>query len=59
MNVKVCGWMWSWPNFKYSPVIFLNGLNKTAKTLSRESWSAGGSLNPVPQQGGRILTKST
>jgi hypothetical protein len=28
MNWKLCGWQWLWPNFRYNPGIFLEGLRK-------------------------------
>jgi hypothetical protein len=47
MNWKGCGRKRSWPNFRYYPGIFLEGLKKTTKNLSQESRFAGRDLNAV------------
>jgi hypothetical protein len=45
MNWKGCGRRQSWPNLRYYPGSCLEGLRKTAKTLSQNSWSPGPDLN--------------
>jgi hypothetical protein len=37
VNWKVCGRTRSWPNLRYYPGIYLEGLRKTTKTLSHYS----------------------
>jgi hypothetical protein len=40
----------SWPNVGYSPSIYLEGLRKTSKNLSQDSWSPGRDSSPRPTE---------
>jgi hypothetical protein len=40
----------SWPNLRYYPSIWLEGLSKTTKTLSQDSQFLGQGLNPEPSE---------
>jgi hypothetical protein len=50
MNWKGCGRKRSWPNERCYFGIFLEGLRKTKKNLSQDSWSPGRDLNPGPSE---------
>jgi hypothetical protein len=50
MNRKGCGRKRPWPNLRYYNGIFLEGLRKTTKNLSRDSRSPGRDLNPRPPE---------
>jgi hypothetical protein len=45
---KGCGRKGSWPNLRYYPSIFLEGLSKTTKNVSHNNWSLGQDLNQAP-----------
>jgi hypothetical protein len=47
-NRKGCGRKRLWPNLRYYPGIFVDGLKKTMKNLSQNSWSPGRDLNLGP-----------
>jgi hypothetical protein len=50
MNWKGCGRKLLYPNLRYYPGIYLEGLRKTTKTLSQGSRSSGLDLNSQPPE---------
>jgi hypothetical protein len=48
LNWKGFGRKWSWPNLRSNPGICIEGLRKTTKNLSQDSWSPGRDLNTGP-----------
>jgi hypothetical protein len=48
MTWKGFGRKQSWPNLRYYPGIYLEGLRKTMKNLSHYSQSSGQDLNLAP-----------
>jgi hypothetical protein len=50
MNGKGCGRKRSWPNIRYYPGIFLEGLRKTTKNLSQDIQALGRDLNLGPPE---------
>jgi hypothetical protein len=50
MNWNGCGRKRSWPNLRYYPGICPEGLTKTMKTCSQDSWSLSQDLNLGPPE---------
>jgi hypothetical protein len=50
MNWKGYGTKQSWPNLRYYPNIFLEGLRKLQKNLSQNSRSLGRNFKPGPPE---------
>jgi hypothetical protein len=50
MNLKGCGRKQSWPNLRYYPGIFLEGLRKTTKALSQDNRFPCQDLNSGPTE---------
>jgi hypothetical protein len=48
MNWKGYGRVWSWPNLRYYPSIFLEVVRRILKNSSEDSRSAGQDLNLEP-----------
>jgi hypothetical protein len=59
MNWKGYARKQSWPNVKYSPTIFLEGLMKTTENLSQDSWSLGldSDQRPPKYEAGMLTTQ--
>jgi hypothetical protein len=45
-NWKECGRKRSWPNLRYCPLMWLEGLGKTTKDLSHDNMSSDRDLKP-------------
>jgi hypothetical protein len=57
MNWKGCRRKLSWPNVRHYTSICPEGLRKTTKKLSQDSWSLGQELNPeLPEYDAGVLT---
>jgi hypothetical protein len=48
INWKRFGRKGLWPNLRYYPCVYLEGLRETMKRLSQDSWSPGRDLNLGP-----------
>lgn len=46
IHFKRCARKRSWPNLRYYLHTFLQGLKKTSKNLSQDSWNSSRALNP-------------